>query len=145
MEECSPCPHPRQPELSLELLILAILTGIRWNLRVILICISLKANDVEHFFKCVLATRVSSVEKWRVSTFSSIRFSVSGFMLRSLIYLDMNFMQGDGYRSICTLLHVNSQLDQYHLLKMLSFFYCIILASLSKIKCHGWLGLFLGI
>jgi hypothetical protein len=56
------------------------------------------------------------------STFSSIRFSVSGFMLRSLIHLDLSFVQGDEYGSIFIFLHTDSQLDQHHLLKMLSFF-----------------------
>jgi hypothetical protein len=44
-------PHPCEHVLPLEVLILAILIGVRWNLRVILICISLMINDLEHFFK----------------------------------------------------------------------------------------------
>jgi hypothetical protein len=42
-------PHPQQL-LSPEFLILAILTGMRWNLRVVLICISLMTKQVEHIF-----------------------------------------------------------------------------------------------
>ena len=56
-------------------------------------------------------------------------------MLRSLIHLDLSFVQGDKYGSICILLHADIQLDQHHLLKMLSFFHCMVLASLSKYRC----------
>jgi hypothetical protein len=42
-------PHPHQ-HLSPKILILAILTGMRWHLRVVLICISLMTKAVEHFF-----------------------------------------------------------------------------------------------
>ena len=40
-------PHPCQHMLSTEFIILAILIGVRWNLRVILICISLITKDFE--------------------------------------------------------------------------------------------------
>ena len=48
-------PHPCQHLLSPEFLILAILTGVRRNHRVVLICISLMINDIEHFFRCFSA------------------------------------------------------------------------------------------
>jgi hypothetical protein len=44
-------PYLHQYLLSHEFLILAILTGVRWNLRVVLICISLMIKDAEHFFR----------------------------------------------------------------------------------------------
>jgi hypothetical protein len=62
-------PHPHQHLLSPEFLILAILTIVRWNLRVVLICISLKIKVLEHFFRCFSALWYSSVEN---SLFSSL-------------------------------------------------------------------------
>ena len=40
-------------------------------------------------------------------TFSSIRFSVFGLILRSLIHLDLSFVHGDRYGSIFILLQVD--------------------------------------
>jgi hypothetical protein len=69
MEECSSSPHLHQYMLLPEFLTLAILTGVRWNLKVVLICISLMTKDVEHIFRSFSAIQYSSVEN---SLFSSV-------------------------------------------------------------------------
>ena len=52
-------------------------------------------------------------------------FSVSGLMLKTSIHLDLSFVHGENYESIC-ILHAYTQLYQHYLLKMLSFSHCII-------------------
>ena len=54
--------YPFQHKLLLVFFILDILIKARWYLRVVLICISLTAKDVEHFLKCLLTFWDSSVE-----------------------------------------------------------------------------------
>jgi hypothetical protein len=60
---------------------------------------------------------------WGSSSLSLLlSFTVSGFMWRSLIYLDLSFVQGHKYGLICILLRADHKSKLHYLLKMLSFF-----------------------
>jgi hypothetical protein len=74
-----PCQH-----LLLLVLLMAIITGMRWNVSVVLICISFMARDGENFFMVFLAIWISSFEK--------ILFSLlSHLFIGSLIFGEFNF------------------------------------------------------
>jgi hypothetical protein len=65
--------HPHQHLLLVVFLMIAILTRVRWNLSVFLICSSFMARNGEHFFMCFLAIWISSFEK---VLFSSVATSL---------------------------------------------------------------------
>jgi hypothetical protein len=87
-------PHPHQHLQSPEFLILAILTGVKWNLRVVLICISLMIKDVDHFFRCFSAIRYSSGENYLFISEPHLLKSLFDFLestlLSSLYILDIS-------------------------------------------------------
>ena len=73
--------HPLQHKLLLVFLILAILTGVRWYLKVVLFCISLIGKEVEHDLKYLLAIYNFFVENnyiYTIKTDSDRKRSLNG-------------------------------------------------------------------
>jgi hypothetical protein len=58
---------------------------VRWNLRVILICISLMTKNVEHFFKCF-----SDIQDY--SVVNSLFSSVPHFLIGLFGFLEVSFL-----------------------------------------------------
>ena len=76
-------------------------------------------------------------------TFSSIRYSISGFMWKSLIHLNVSFVQGDKSGSIWILLQADCHLNQHHLYWLTNLYAfspgkTIWNSLLSLVLCWSW-------
>jgi hypothetical protein len=108
-------------------LMITILTGMKWNLSVLLICISFMGEDVEYFFMCFLAIWTS--------------FENSLFNLLAHLLIELPFLLAFKFLSYLHILNMNPLSNEEHakiLSHSVSCLFILIIVNFAEQKPFNW-------